>query len=221
MNLIDECLKNNIEVETSDPDVNRALIRKYAKEIRAKSDKYKIRKAFLEENSIYIITQDSKAVEFYIETDAQGYFVIYEYDASPRLYKDVIVKDILKYSDRVCVIVKGLIKDILALGAPICIVASGKLAIDITDNQELIKVMQSKSIELGSEKYRLTEIEKKLLTENGFWIYNDGMRYKGNRVKMDEHSIVLMLDNKTIRVSRERNFENKFKKAIIDLSIGG
>jgi len=221
MNVIDECLKNKIEIETSDPDVNRALIRKYAKEIRAKLDKYKIRKAFLEENSIYIITQDSKAMEFYIETDVQGYFVIHEYDVSRRLYKDVIIKDILRYGDNICVIVKGMIKDILALGAPICIAAVGQLAIDITNNQELIKDMQSRSVEYGSERYRLTETEKKLLIENGFWIYNDGMIYKGNRVRVDEHSIVIVLDNKTIRISREKNFESNFKKAIIDLSIGG
>jgi hypothetical protein len=220
MNILDECLKNKIEIETSDPEVNRALIRKYAKEIKAKLDKYKIRKAFLDENYIYIITQDSKAMEFYIETDVQGYFIIHDYDVSHRLYKDVIIKDIFGYEDRISVIVKGMIKDILALGVPICTVF-GQLAIDITDNQELIKVMQSKSVDFGSEKYRLTETENKLLKENGFWIYNDRITYKGNRVKVDEHSIVIVLDNRTVRISRERNFESKFKKAIIDISIGG
>jgi hypothetical protein len=221
MNVIDEFIKNKIEIETSDPDVNRALIRKYAKEIKAKLDNYKIRKAFLEENSIYIITQDSKAMEFIIETDVQGYFVIHEYDVTRHLYKDVIIKDILRYSGEICVIVKGMIKDILALNAPICIAAIGQLAINITKHNELLKAMQSRSIEYGSERYRLTETEKKLLTENGFWIYNDGMIYKGNRVRVDEHSIVIVLDNKTVRISREKNFESKLKKAIIELNIGG
>jgi len=221
MNIIDECLKNKIEIETSDLEVNRALIRKYAKEIKAKLDKYKIRKAFLEENSIYIITQDSKAMEFSIETDVQGYFIIRDYEVSHFLYKDVIIKDILRHDGHICVIVKGMIKDILALGIPLCTVAFGQLALDITDNQELIGVMQNRSVDLGSEKYNLTETEKKLLKENGFWIYNDGIKYKDNRIRITDSSFIIVLDNRTVRIPRGKDFESKFKKAIIDISIGG
>jgi hypothetical protein len=221
MNILDEYIKNKIEIETSDPEINRALIRKYAKEIKAVLDKYKIRKAFLDENYIYIITQDSKAMEFSIEEDSQGHLIIRDLDVSQRLYKDIIIKDILRYNNRIYVVVKGMIKDILALRVPLCVVAFGQLALDITNNQELIDIMQNKSVDLRSESYKLTETEKKLLKENGFWIYDDGIKYKGNRIRIKESSFIIELDNKKVRIPRGKDFENKFKKAIIDMSIGG